>query len=470
MRRVLLINANTETAPYPSPPVGVCLAASLIEREHEVIVFDGTFRAADALRGVIEDFRPDTIGIGIRNVDNLVIDDTIFYIDGMLERLAGPLACAPEATVILGGAGYSLFPVELLELFQADFGIVGEAESSLPALLRALDAGASPETVPGIVARSGNGIVRTPRGPGPHSLEIPFSRIDLKIDYGAYVERGAYPVQTRRGCGQRCLYCAYPLIEGGGFRLRSPAAVVDEMQDAMQRLGGVTFEFVDSTFSKPPGHAEALCREVMRRKLDVRMRTMGINPADVTDRLVGLMKDAGFSEIDCTPDSASPQVLERLRKGFTRRALETAAALIRRHDLPAKWFFLFGGPGETEETVADTFGFIEEHIGEDDMVYMSEGLRIYPGTGLQALALREGIVSAEESLFRPKFYISPELGRPRLGELLKEASERLPSCLHCSETRPSPAMLRKAVELRREQKLAEPMFRTLMRLRRQGWR
>ena len=45
-----------------------------------------------------------------------------------------------------------------------------------------------------------------------------------------YYERGgALNIQTKRGCYFECVFCSYPLIEGSKVRMRTPAAVVDEI-------------------------------------------------------------------------------------------------------------------------------------------------------------------------------------------------------------------------------------------------
>ena len=473
MRNVLLVNANPATAPYPAPPVGLGLVAAAASGRHNVELFDGTFRPARDLARVIDEVRPDVIGVGIRNVDPMVTDDSRCFVDEILAGFGEALEGRGESAVlVLGGAGFSLFPRELMELFAADYGIVGEGEDAFVLLLESLDRGETPGAIPGLVARSGAGFEIHARPSRPAGeLRLPFSRIDRLVDYAPYLERGAYPVQTKRGCPFQCVYCTYPVIEGGDVRLRPPAEVADELEEAASRLpAGVTFELVDSTFNSPPGHAEAVCREIAGRGLGLRLRTMGINPSGVTRELLELMKRAGFAQVDCTPDSASPAVIAAYRKNFSRGDLERAAELLREADMPAMWFFIFGGPGETEATLEESFDFIRRFVGPLDMVHMSEGMRICPGTALHEVAVGEGLVGPSESLLRPRFYVAPALGRERLRSRLVELSADLPNCVLSRESTPSPAMMKAALEERARGGLTEPMFRTLLRLRCRGLR
>ena len=44
-----------------------------------------------------------------------------------------------SAKIILGGPGYSLFPDKILDMLNADYGISGEADESLPLLVDRLE-------------------------------------------------------------------------------------------------------------------------------------------------------------------------------------------------------------------------------------------------------------------------------------------------------------------------------------------
>jgi radical SAM superfamily enzyme YgiQ (UPF0313 family) len=474
MARVLLIHANPETAPYPVPPLGVCLAAETLERApeaHEVRVLDGTFAPPGELERTLEDFQPQVVGLGIRNVDDVVMQAGRHYVEEIRARFAAPVRAFGRAPLVLGGAGFSLYPGALLAALDADLGLVGEAEAGLPALVAALARGELPADLPGVIRRGQPRTARVEpvRLPGP-GLALPPAHLERWVDYAPYRARGAYPVQTKRGCAHDCLYCSYVRIEGGRYRLRAPDEVADEIAAAHARLasgaGPLGFEIVDSTFNDPPGHAEAVCRAIAARGLPLRLRTMGVNPAQVSAELLELMRAAGFAQVDCTPDSASPRVLARLQKNFDRLALERAAELLRAAGMPSMWFFLLGGPGETEATLAETFDFIDRFVAPEDMVHLTAGLRIYPGTGLHREALRHGLVREDDDLLQPRFYVCPDLGPERLEELVLRACRTRPHCVPAWESSPPPEMLREAAELRARDGLEEPMFRTLLRLRR----
>ena len=462
MSKVLLINTNMEKKPYPVPPLGICLIASAIRKDHEVMVYDGAFDHGKGLACLVSDFRPDYIGVTIRNIDDMDILNPTSYIEPILQTFIKPVRETTDAPLILGGSGFSIFPEYFMDYYRADYGVSGEGEAVFPDLLHCLENGKDPSCVPGVFSLKKAGSAPTRAF---DLVNLPFSEIDLKIDYGPYRGRSSYPIQTKRGCSHRCIYCTYNCIEGYHYRTRLPAHIADEIEQTAERLGPVTFEFVDSTFNDPPGHAEAICRELAKRSLGLRLRTMGINPCNASPELFELMLSSGFAQIDCTPDTASPAMLSSLRKNFTLADLTKTARLVREFDMPTMWFFIFGGPGETEETIRESFEFIDSWVSGKDMVHMTCGLRVYPGTDLHLSALKEKIVHPGDPLTDARFYVSKELGREKLISLIKEAALARPNCVPVTESTPSPQMMSDAAMMREQMLLTEPMFRSLLRLR-----
>jgi len=68
------------------------------------------------------------------------------------------------------------------------------------------------------------------------------------------------------------------------------------------------------------------------------------------------------------------------KQNYRRNVLDTAAAQLQRHDLRALWVFLLGGPGETPETVEQTLAFIASSVPSPNAVYVTLGVRVYPGS------------------------------------------------------------------------------------------
>jgi hypothetical protein len=73
-------------------------------------------------------------------------------------------------------------------------------------------------------------------------------------------------------------------------------------------------------------------------------------------------------------------MLASYQKNYRRTRLYEAADLLEKNDIIALWVFLVGGPGESEQTVEETLSFIEERVHSPHAVYMTSGIRVYPGS------------------------------------------------------------------------------------------
>jgi hypothetical protein len=70
-------------------------------------------------------------------------------------------------------------------------------------------------------------------------------------------------------------------------------------------------------------------------------------------------------------------------------------------------YFLFGGPGETQQTLATSFSNIDKL--ERTVLFLFCGMRIYPHTGLYEIAIQEGLITADKCIVEPVYYVPPAL-------------------------------------------------------------
>ena len=188
-----------------------------------------------------------------------------------------------------------------------------------------------------------------------------------------------YPLQTKRGCPLKCTYCTYGRIEGTRYRFLDPQAIADEVEGALGR-GVRDFEFVDSTFNLPPHHALGVLAALRERGLHANYVGTGLNPSKLPEELLAKMSEVGFRSVILTAESGSDTMLASYQKNYRRPRLYEAADLLERHDIKGLWVFLLGGPQETEQTVAETLSFIEERVHSPHAVYITSGIRVYPGS------------------------------------------------------------------------------------------
>jgi radical SAM superfamily enzyme YgiQ (UPF0313 family) len=207
-----------------------------------------------------------------------------------------------------------------------------------------------------------------------------------------------------------------PLLEGKKVRLREVDEVVEEIHHLIEEQGADYIYFVDDIFNYPPTFAEKLCRRIAGEKLNIRWSAF-VNPGFLSEDLLKWMVEAGCAGVEFGTDSGSPAMLKNYRKSFTRGEVAQASQLCSRLNMNQCHYLLFGGPGEDEETIAESFQLMDEL--DPTAVIAMLGIRIYPGTELEQKSLSEGGIGKSSNLIYPHFYISPAL-RGRLEDIIRE--------------------------------------------------
>jgi len=321
--------------------------------------------------------------------------------------------------VVLGGSGFTLMPKEILHFLGADGGIIGEGEEAFPL---ALTEGAdfSPSRLKEFLPRGKKVLLGPAVIQDLDSLPSPdWASLELKN----YFQKGGMGnLQTKRGCPFSCAYCTYPLIEGRNVRVRSPQRVADEAE-ALLGQGVQNAFLVDNIFNFPEGHARAVCRAFAERALPLQWSCYA-HPGYFSRALAEDMKRAGCTGVEFGTDSGSPRVLARLGKNFSPDDARQASRFAREAGLEVCHSLSLGGPGETEETLEETFRLMEE-IAPTAVIAMI-GLRIFPGTGLAYQALAEGLIDPGTDFLEPLFYLSPAV-RERVVEIARERAGRHPN-------------------------------------------
>lgn len=414
--KVLIIGSNTAVLPYPVYPLGISVLATGLGRVgHQVEIFDLLQEGRDLTRldQVVADFSPGVIGISIRNLDDVNIFTDPRYVDAV-KGLVDWLRQLTAAPLVLGGSGFSLLPDTMLRAVGADYGVVGEGEGRFVELVAALERGQPPEA----------GILRS-APPGELSA-LPVTAYDPGLMSFYISQGGVAPVQTKRGCSCRCIYCSYPLLEGVRIRARDPETVVREMQQLAQEHGVKEVFFTDSVFNDDQGEHLALLTALERAGSRLPWSAY-IKPRGLDDEVVELMKRTGLKAAEIGADATTDATLRGLGKGFSFDDVVRCNRLFLRHEIPTAHFVMFGGPGETQQTVLEGIAGIRALERTVSFIFM--GLRILPDTPLARLARQQGLWSEVSELLEPVYYLAPGLERPWLEQALKQGFAGRADCV-----------------------------------------
>lgn len=431
--KLLLLSANRERDPYPVFPIGLAyLAGPLAAAGHSLSVLDLCFEPEpeEALSRALSMHRPEAIIISLRNLDNVTWPVSFSYLPGL--RLIVQ-TCRECGTVIVGGSGFSLMPLEIMAAVGADYGVAGEGEEVLPLLLDCIESGSDPVALPGVVIAGASSFV-------PPQLISRIGTPERSLFNVAryHSEGGMANVQTKRGCPFSCSYCTYPHLEGRIMRLRPVEEILAEIRSLVDDYGVSYIYFVDDIFNFPQNFASTLCRAMKEARLPVNWSAF-INPDFITPQLLEEMLSAGCDAVEFGSDSGSPVMLKNLCKSFTVDDLRMSSRLCREMGVDFAHYMLFGGPGETDDTILESFALMDEL--EPTAVITMTGIRIYPNTALHQTAINEGIITAAESLLEPVYYISPAVRENFAGLITTEAMKRRNWVVPGLEVNTSSAML-----------------------------
>src|ERR1700693_5425665 len=254
--RVLLVSTNRERQPYPVVPNGLaCVASALDAAGHRVRFLDLCFASdpvASARRAAAE-FKPDIIGVSVRNIDNSDAIALRHYTPEARTVVHALRAAAPGAKVIAGGAAFGVAPEALFRDLAVDYAVAGDGERASVALVNALSSGAPIEGLPGLVRDRSGTVVSPPPGEDADLDSLARPSLHRWIDLARYQRHGAtIPIQTKRGCVYKCVYCTYRNVEGWGYRTRDPELVADEIEELKIEAGVHHFDFRGLTFDSPP--------------------------------------------------------------------------------------------------------------------------------------------------------------------------------------------------------------------------
>jgi anaerobic magnesium-protoporphyrin IX monomethyl ester cyclase len=371
--RVLLVNPSTmgvfRSVRVVFPPLGLLyLASALRNRRHEVTVID---RSVDHRPVDYSSF--DVVGIH---------SDTTRYRRALdLARMAK----AGGARVVMGGPHPCFVAPDVLESGLVDVVVRGEGELTFPALLDAWNDGADLSSIPGIIFKTGGGIVDTGDPVRIADVDtIDFPARDL-VDMSLYAQtqlafRRLTSVHTSRGCPHQCRFCSSSRFDGVKWRARSSENVLAEIDHLVRDLGFGAIAFIDDNFAGSPRRVHEICDGILKRGLDVkwwcfcRVDTIVRNPD-----MIRHMAQAGAYSVFTGIEAASAKVLDYIDKKIGPDLAREAVKILRSNGIETWASYILGAPEEDREDMLST---IRLACDLDTEIAQFTLLTPYPGTAL----------------------------------------------------------------------------------------
>ncbi len=267
----------------------------------------------------------------------------------------------PGVLTILGGVHPTFCYDELFAIHGdvIDFIVIGEGERTLPALLRALDAGIAPDDVHGIAFRREGNVVVTPHQAFIDDLDALPTAWDLIDwnDYRYFVIPGSRlaAISTSRGCTFGCTFCSQQKFWKKIWRARKPGAVVDEIEMLKNTYGANVFLIVDEYPTSDRARWEEFLDLLIQRRLDVYLLMETRVEDIVRDKdILWKYRTAGIVHIYIGVEATNQETLDLVKKEISVEQSKEAIRLIHDHRMISETSFVLGFPWETKETIEQT--------------------------------------------------------------------------------------------------------------------
>lgn len=336
------INARVYNADYEG---GVTRRYAEIVSLHEGYsknLSDMDFEAWKSVRQMVRKTKPKIVGI---STVTSTFQSSLNCVKIIREEL-------PNAKIFLGGAHVTALPEEAAVVPGVSAVIMGEGERTLLDLSQ----GKPYNAIPGLCYAKDGKTVRTGERELIQDLDsLPFPILeDLIVEKIKPTSFGE--IMSSRGCPYNCLFCASVVIWGRKLRLRSPENIYEEIVFRKTKYKTKFFQFWDDTLTISGERILRICLLLKKLRITWSCQTKANH---VSKDILRKMKDAGCVEIALGIESGNQRVLDIAKKNQKIEDIIRASKLIKEAGIFLNTFFMLGLPGETNESIEDTFKLID---------------------------------------------------------------------------------------------------------------
>jgi anaerobic magnesium-protoporphyrin IX monomethyl ester cyclase len=211
-------------------------------------------------------------------------------------------------------------------------------------------------------------------------------------------------LKVSRGCPGECIFCLAPVAYGKRIRLRSPENIINEIEECIVRFGIKDFFFRSDTFTWEKNWVLEICKRIKEKNLGVHW-CCNSRVDTINENLLSKMKDAGCWLISFGIESGSQKILDAIKKNINLEICRKTIGLCKKIGIKTYLNFMIGFPWDNKETIMQTLNFAKELDGD-----LTEFPLVMPfsGTELYNLAVKGGLISDNESVPMPTYYLSQE--------------------------------------------------------------
>ncbi|MBI2441550.1 MAG: radical SAM protein [Lentisphaerae bacterium] len=352
MSNILLIKTSKSNLPDKglSPPLGILYLIAYLRKHRPADVIkmidlrlerDG----GQAIATLCRDFVPDIIGFS-----TMTIEANNMHVMAQWCKQRFPLS-----RIIVGGPHATSFGRHVIADPNIDYVLAGEGEAVFLKLLNAIDHGSPLSDLPGLSYRKPDGTIIS-RAPTQELLDLttlPPPAWDLH-NFDRYTDSRMSPISlgryaalfTSRGCPYQCTYCHS--IFSKRYRALPPLQVVDDIEYLINTYNIQELEIYDDSFNLHYNRTMAICDEIIRRGLKIRLLFPNGVRGDLLDEaLIKRLRQAGTIYMVFAVESASERIQQAIKKNVNLDKIRQNIRIAARAGIFTWGFFMMGFPGET---------------------------------------------------------------------------------------------------------------------------
>ena len=289
-----------------------------------------------------------------------------------------------DCLVAVGGCHVNAIPKETMEEFpHFDIACIGEHEDQISKIFELL------------YYRDYNGLEKFDNIVFRRDKELFYKNLNrrfikdigklAKPAYEIFNSKNLNPAYfSARGCPFFCFFCQQN--SGRVLRKRNPIDVCDEIEYFSNYFNQKVFTFRDESFAVDKEHTTTLCHELIRRRLNKKLKWTCETHSRVADyELFCLMREAGCYYVDIGIEAGSNKILKATGKNTTVETIKGACNAVKRAKLKLGGLFILGHPYETKKTMFQSI-FLGVRLNPDSITFSM--MTPFPGTKVYDYASR----------------------------------------------------------------------------------
>lgn len=333
----------------------------------------------------IRDFSPHIIGFSTFTMNYRWSVDIAEYIKKQC-----------HTPIIFGGYHVSMVPEKSIEEKAIDMIAIGECETMILDLMRALDEKRPLTNISNLWIKDGDVIHKNPIAPLITDLDsLPFPDITL-CPPGQ--QGSTLMVMGSRGCPYRCAYCSNNYYSSlykhwGKVRFRSVENIMAEIEEVRQRLPHIRrIDFSDDVIALDNDRIERLF-STLQKQFNFSYNVY-LHPNLINEKTIGILKKTGCSLLKIgvqTPDQHNRRFY--LQRTDTNAKIEAIAEWSHRCGLKFSYDHIYDFPFDNRENLIESVRFYNRT--RPHLIRCSK-LSYLPNTAIVQVALEKGVLRQED--------------------------------------------------------------------------